>query len=92
MTVHLEGYILVPSTQIAEIRAALAVHIQTTRNEVGCLRFEVIEDTSRPGRFNVSEDFVDREAFEAHQTRVKASDWGRISAGIPRYYNIKYVP
>jgi hypothetical protein len=34
---------------------------------------------------------ADQAAFDAHQARVKASDWGRISAGIPRNYDIEHM-
>lgn len=86
MTVTLTGHITVPPERLAEIRAALPTHIDLTRAEPGCLSFEVTE--TQPGHFDVAERFVDAEAFRAHQERVKTSDWGRISAGIPRDYQI----
>jgi quinol monooxygenase YgiN len=36
----------------------------------------------------VDETFADRAAFQAHQARTVASDWGRATAHIPRSYQI----
>lgn len=89
MTVTLTGYIDVPPERRDAIRAALPEHIRLTRAEPGCLSFEVIESSSTPGRFAVSERFTDAAAFQAHQTRAAASDWAQISQGIPRTYEVK---
>ncbi|WP_299924720.1 putative quinol monooxygenase [uncultured Pelagimonas sp.] len=88
MTVTLEGYIQVPEDRLDEVRTALVEHIKLTRAEPGCLRFEVVASQTKMGRFDVSEEFLDKAAFEAHQARVKSSDWGRITQGIPRDYEI----
>lgn len=88
----LTGHIDVPKDRIAAVRAALPAHIALTRAEPGCLSFQVVEDRNHPGRFNVSERFIDRTAFDAHQTRTKASDWAQITAGIPREYSITEAP
>lgn len=74
------------------VRRALPAHIAASRAEPGCLFFEVREDPERPGLFHVSEGFTDSAAFDAHQARTKASDWGRITAGYPRNYEIKSSP
>lgn len=86
--VTLEGHIKVPGDRLQDIRNALTDHIRLTRAEPGCLRFDVTEDPDHPGLFTVQETFVDSASFRAHQTRVTASEWGRISAGIPRHYRI----
>lgn len=88
MTVTLKGHIDVPADRLEQIRAGLVEHIRLTRNEPGCLSFDVTEDPAIPGRFNVAEAFTDSDAFRAHQTRAQASDWARISAGIPRDYSV----
>jgi quinol monooxygenase YgiN len=89
MTVVLTGHIQVPPERIADIRAALPEHIRLTRAEPGCLSFSVTEHPTIPGRFDVAEKFTDAAAFDAHQARAGASDWARISAGIPRDYTIR---
>lgn len=89
--IRLTGHIDVPADRLASIEAALAEHKALTRAEPGCISFSVDPCDQVAGRFLVSELFRDRASFEAHQARVKASDWGRISAGIPRIYKIETV-
>ena len=89
---ELRGHIDVPPERQSEIRAALEEHIRLTREEPGCLCFEVSPDKSRSGRYIVHEIFRSRADFEAHQTRTKASAWGRASAGIARHYSIRELP
>ena len=84
----LSGHIDVPEDRIEAVRAALPTHIALTRAEPGCLSFLIVEERCRPGRFNVSERFTDRAAFDAHQDRTKASEWALITAGIPRSYTV----
>lgn len=84
----LTGHIDVPEDRITAVRAALPDHIALTRAEPGCLSFNVDEAPDTPGRFHVSERFVDRASFEAHQTRMKTSPWADITAGIPRHYTV----
>ncbi len=92
MGVTLTGHITVPPERLDAIRIALQEHIRLTRAEPGCISFNVTENPDHPGRFDVAEDFTDPVAFEAHQARVKASNWGRISAGFPRDYTITGMP
>lgn len=87
----LTGYVDVPDDRLEAVRAALPGHIALTRAEPGCLSFHVEEDPNTAGRFNVAERFTDRASFEAHQTRMKASNWATITAGIPRHYNVVEV-
>lgn len=87
--IRLAGHIEVPEARRAAIRAALVDHIRLTRAEPGCLSFDVTEDPASPGRFAVAELFASRAAFEAHQARVAASVWGRITAGIARRYAVE---
>ena len=87
--IELTGYIEVPEGRRVAIAAALPLHIELTRAETGCVRFDVTPDPEVEGRYNVSELFTDRESFDAHQARVKASAWGEISAGMRREYSIR---
>jgi quinol monooxygenase YgiN len=88
-TVSLTGHIDVPSDRMDDILAALPTHIALTRAEPGCLRFEVSPCTDVKGRFLVSEAFVDQQTFDAHQARTKASDWAKVTDGIPRDYSVR---
>ncbi|NOI64433.1 antibiotic biosynthesis monooxygenase [Vibrio aestuarianus] len=71
--VILSGYIEIPENELEVVTTALEKHIELTRQEIGCLVFEVIQSTDDRNRFNVYEEFVDKSAFELHQERVKAS-------------------
>ncbi|MBI1492145.1 putative quinol monooxygenase [Halocynthiibacter styelae] len=92
MKIQLNGYILVPDDRLDAVRAGLIDHIRLTHQEPGCISFEVTENPDIPGRFDVAETFTDQAAFDAHQTRTKASPWAEITAGIPRDYEITEVP
>lgn len=89
--IRLTGHIDVPEDRRVSVAAALPHHVRLTRAEPGCLSFEVTPDPACPGRYRVAELFASRAAFEAHQARVAASDWGRISAGILRSYRVEEV-
>lgn len=87
-TVELEGRLICEDDQEAKIvRRHLPRHIELTRAESGCLHFDV-EQTDDPLVWTVSEKFVSQAAFDTHQARVGASDWGRATAGIKRDYVI----
>lgn len=65
-------------------------HIQLTRAEPGCERFEV-KLTSHPFVFAVSERFVDQAAYAAHQARTAMSEWGRATASVKREVEVRLV-
>ncbi|WP_120522198.1 putative quinol monooxygenase [Arthrobacter celericrescens] len=65
----------------------LPLHLELTRAEEGCLSFNVVR-SENPLVWHVEERFRDAAAFEAHQERVAASEWGRATAGIERRYTI----
>lgn len=84
----LEGHIVVPGSDLAAVMAELPTHIRLTRQEEGCLRFDVTQSPDAENVFFVYEEFVHRVAFEAHQQRVKSSDWGRVAANVQRHYQV----
>ena len=86
MTVVLEGYIKVPLQELETIRNNLDEHIRNTLNEDGCLEFTVEQDAIDKCVFNVSEKFIDKDAFDAHQARVKDSNWSAITKNVKRVY------
>jgi len=86
--VTLQGYIVVPDTDLASVQDGLLEHIELTQREQGCLHFTVYQDTKNKNRFNVHEKFVNRAACEAHQRRAKDSRWGHIAANVERHYQI----
>lgn len=89
--ISLEGRLICADEAEADtVRAHLPEHIALTRAEPGCLRFEVAA-TGDPLIWSVSELFATQEAFDAHQARVRASEWGRATVGIRREYEIAEV-
>jgi len=49
------------------IEAALEDGRDSTANEPGTLRFELIKDTEHPNRFYLNEAYQDEAAFEVHR-------------------------
>ncbi len=46
-----------------------------SREEPGCLRFEVSQDTAKPNFFALSESYTDQAAMEAHYTTPHVAKW-----------------
>ncbi|WP_231921767.1 putative quinol monooxygenase [Rhodococcus rhodochrous] len=87
--VRLRGELLCHSEAEREIMLGhLQCHIDLTRAEPGCVSFEVLP-TDDPMVWRVEETFVDVTAFEMHRTRVARSEWGRLTVGIGRRYEIE---
>lgn len=84
----LEGHIVVPDADLPAVMAELPIHIQLTREEVGCLCFHVNQDSEALNVFSVYEEFIDQIAFEEHQRRVKSSNWGIAAANVQRHYRV----
>ena len=84
MAFHLSGTITVPPNDLERVLAALADHILLTRAEPGCRSFSVEEKEN--GAFLVSEEFIDRAAFEAHQVRLRETPWAAASVNAVRNY------
>ena len=89
--VILKGHIIVPDSDIAAVKKELINHIELTRQESGCLVFKVSQDSENPNRFNVYEEFTDRDSFANHQDRVRQSTWGTITVNVERHYEITDV-
>ena len=86
--ITLKGHIVVPEMDMANVLEELPRHIELTRAESGCLVFEVTQDIGIFGVFRVYEEFVDRESFESHQSRVRESRWGAVTKNVERHYEI----
>lgn len=84
----LKGHITVPASQLDLVRKALEAHIRLTREEEGCLVFNVDQREDEPLVFDVYEEFVNQEAFDIHQASVQQSNWGAASKDVLREYRI----
>lgn len=89
--IKLTGYIDVPADRLEAVKAALPTHIALTQAEPGNLTFNVNENPQNPLRFDVSETFTDRAAFDHHQKRTAASDWAKVTEGLQRSYEIEEI-
>lgn len=83
---RLEGHIDVPADRVVKVSEALKEHIRLTREEEGCVFFNVDACSDIEGRFLVSEAFKDEAAFNAHQVKAGNSTWAEASKGVPRDY------
>jgi quinol monooxygenase YgiN len=89
--VRLSGQLVCQTrNEAAVVLQHLPLHVELTRAEPGCESFEV-RQTDDPLVWQVDERFTDTAAFEAHQARVAASEWGRVTAGIERRYTIQGI-
>ena len=86
--VILQGYIMVPDTDLETVYEELETHTQLTNAEEGCLVFEILQDQSNPNRFDVYEEFADEQSFLQHQERARESKWGAATLNVQRHYQI----
>lgn len=90
--VLLSGHVDVPADRWDEVRLALQDHIRLTREEPGCIMFNVLPCREVELRLLVDEIFENQQAFDAHQARTKASPWAEITADLPRDYSVRVIP
>ncbi|WP_394182080.1 putative quinol monooxygenase [Yoonia maritima] len=85
--VRLTGTIVIPADQLEDLVPLLEEHIVLTRQEPGCLHFDVTQDAETPELFHVSELFTCEDAFAAHQKNGAARRWGPASANLSRDFH-----
>lgn len=89
--IELSGKLICKNREESElIRHFLPEHIRLTKNEPGCVAFEV-EETADPLVWTVEELFADQKSFDTHQERTKSSRWGVETSSIQRQYEIQEV-
>ncbi|MGB1139319.1 MAG: putative quinol monooxygenase [Halioglobus sp.] len=86
--VTLQGFIIVPDDDLDAVLNELPIHSELTRQEPGCLSFDVAQDPANRNRFNVHEVFASEAAFEHHQSRARTSPWGQVSLRAERHYTV----
>ena len=86
--VILQGFIVVPDSDLEVVKNELVTHKNLTLKEAGCLTFTVTPDEVNPHKFSVYEEFVNQAAFDNHQARVKSSKWGEVTKNVERHYQL----
>lgn len=71
----------------ALVRQHLPRHIRLSREEPGCLTFNV-DSTDDPMVWRLDESFIDRAAFAAHRARTQAGDWFKVTAHLKRDFRV----
>lgn len=85
---HLTGTLTcITSDDIKIVETYLPDHIRLSRAEPGCLTFNVTQ-TTNPMVWQLDETYIDQAAFEAHQTRNRASIWWQKSQGLVRDFKV----
>lgn len=81
----LTGRLICPdAAQVVMALSLLPDHVRLSREEPGCLRFDLWQDQDDPSIWHLSELFVDADALAAHAARTRNSRWGQQSAAIGR--------
>ncbi|MDO8882394.1 MAG: antibiotic biosynthesis monooxygenase [Pseudotabrizicola sp.] len=87
--IRLKGHLICMSQAEADVvRAHLPEHIRLSREEPGCLSFNVAQ-TDDPMIWDVQESFRTRADFDAHQTRTRASLWFDATRHILRDFRVE---
>ena len=86
--VIVQGHIMVPDADMPVIQKELPAHIELTRQEAGCLSFEITQDENNQNKFHLYEEFASPEAFEAHRERAGAATWGQVSQNVERHFEV----
>lgn len=84
----LQGFIVVPDSDLEIVQNELDIHSKLTRDEKGCVTFSVTQDNKNPYKFNVYEEFESQAAFDYHQSRVQSFKWGKVTKNAIRNYQI----
>ncbi|PHM27979.1 putative quinol monooxygenase [Xenorhabdus innexi] len=86
--IKLTGHLVCRSAEESEvIRKYIPEHKRLTKEETGCLSFEVTE-TADPLIWKVEEIFKNKDDLDSHQKRMQASVWGKKTHYIAREYEI----
>ena len=62
---------IVPDIDLAIVKNELKIHENLTQKETGCLIFNVTQGASNINKFNTYEEFINQQAFDSHQSRIK---------------------
>ena len=89
MPLTLTGFLICRTLDEADrVSALIPAHVAATRDERGCLDYEIWRSMADPVCFAVRAVYRDREALAAHQVRTSGSDWGRVTGGATRDFRL----
>ncbi|ETT16645.1 hypothetical protein D028_1643 [Vibrio parahaemolyticus 50] len=74
--VILKGFILVPEEELETVKSALPINMRLTKSEAGFFVFQMVENADNPLRFDVYEEFTNRDTFEHHHPESKIQTGG----------------
>ncbi|BBL89427.1 antibiotic biosynthesis monooxygenase [Vibrio rotiferianus] len=64
--IHLTAAFYAKTDSISQLKQALEGMLEPTRNEPGCLRYQLFQDKNDPSQFLFQEQFADQAAFDQH--------------------------
>jgi quinol monooxygenase YgiN len=65
---------------VTDLRQALGTLVQATRQEPGCLRYDLLQNRENPVHFVMNETWEDEAALTAHQQTVHLRDYAGYAA------------
>ncbi|MDB6120608.1 MAG: hypothetical protein JWO08_4389 [Verrucomicrobiaceae bacterium] len=73
----------VDPARLDEAVSAITINAAASREEAGCLRFEVSRHLEQPNVFALSELYIDPEAVDAHYASPHFAEWKKkVDSGI----------
>lgn len=78
----ISGLVEVAPHAVDDFAAISRELVEATRREPGCVDYRFARSIEVPERFEIFEEFVDQEAFEAHARADHYRAWGRALKGI----------
>lgn len=76
------GTVTVPPEAAEAVRPAMADMMRATREEAGCVSYNLCEDLLEPGRIVISEEWESMAALEAHFAADHMATWRQALADV----------
>ncbi len=74
-TLAVMGTVRFPPERMPEVRSHLKTLVEATRQNDGCITYDVAEDLFDPGLIRFSELWPDQETFARHMTAPHVAPW-----------------
>lgn len=65
----------IKAEHLDEFLSQVRIHAANSNAELGCVRYDVMQDTTDPQTICLQEVFADEDAFRAHQANDFYKDW-----------------